>query len=195
MTPQRIATKFLVAPDPAAEVALEPVIGLFHRFIQEQSLPGLLLDVADYAHVPDGPGVVLIGHDVDYGIDLGSGKAGLLVVRKRFGGMDFSELLRDTLGRALTAAQAIEQEGTTGLRFASDSLTLHCFDRLATPNSDASYETLRGQVAPVADRLYGASNYELDRVHAEDSRKALSISVRGSGEIASPPELIERLSG
>ena len=50
-------------------------------------------------------------------------------------------------------------------------------------------------MAPVADRLYGASNYELDRVHAEDSRKALSISVRGSGEIASPPELIERLSG
>jgi len=31
-------------------------------------VPGLLIDVADYAHVPDGPGVILIGHDVDYGI-------------------------------------------------------------------------------------------------------------------------------
>ena len=58
-----------------------------------------------------------------------------------------------------------------------------------------SYETLRGQVAPVAERLYGASSYALDRVHAEDSRKALSISIRGSGEIPAPAELIERLSG
>ena len=195
MTPQRIAIKFLVAPDPTAAVTLVPVIGLFHRFIQEGSLPGLLLDVADYAHVPDGPGVVLIGHDVDYGIDLGGGKAGLLVVRKRFGEMDFSELLRDTLGRALAAAQAIEEAGATELRFASDSLTLHCFDRLATPNSDEAYAVLRGEVEPVAERLYGASNYELDRVQAEDRREALSVSIRGRGEIVPSSVLIDRLSG
>ncbi|NRA09480.1 MAG: hypothetical protein HRU02_15105 [Myxococcales bacterium] len=194
MTPQRIAAKFLVEPDPAAAVALEPVIGLFHRFIQEQSLPGLLLDVADYAHVPDGPGVVLIGHDVDYGIDLSDGQAGLLVVRKRFAGQAFGEVLRDTLGRALTAAQAIGQESDLGLRFASDALTLHFFDRLVTPNSDEAFESVRGEVEPVAECLYGAASYEISRVRSEDRRKALSLSIRGSGEIAPPSALIERLS-
>ena len=194
MTPQRIAAKFLVEPDPAAAVALEPVIGLFHRFIQEQSLPGLLLDVADYAHVPDGPGVVLIGHDVDYGIDLSGGEAGLLVVRKRFAGQAFGDVLRDTLGRALRAAQVIGDETDLGLRFASDALTLHFFDRLVTPNSDEAFEAVRGEVEPVAERLYGAARYELSRVHSDDRRKALSVSVRGSGEVAPPSALIERLS-
>ena len=194
MTPQRIAAKFLVEPDPAAAVALEPVIGLFHRFIQEQSLPGLLLDVADYAHVPDGPGVVLIGHDVDYGIDLADGQAGLLVVRKRFAGQAFGEVLRDTLGWALRAAQVIGGEKDLGLRFASDALTLHFFDRLVTPNSDEAFEAVRGEVEPVAERLYGAAGYELSRVHSDDRRKALSVSIRGSGEIAPPSALIERLS-
>ncbi|MFP8877422.1 MAG: hypothetical protein VCB99_11065 [Myxococcota bacterium] len=194
MIPQRIAAKFLVEPDPAAAVALEPVIGLFHRFIQEQSLPGLLLDVADYAHVPDGPGVVLIGHDVDYGIDLSGGEAGLLVVRKRFAGQAFGDVLRDTLGRALRAAQVIGDETDLGLRFASDALTLHFFDRLVTPNSDEAFEAVRGEVEPVAERLYGAARYELSRVHSDDRRKALSVSVRGSGEVAPPSALIERLS-
>ena len=194
MIPQRIAAKFLVEPDPAAAVALEPVIGLFHRFIQEQSLPGLLLDVADYAHVPDGPGVVLIGHDVDYGIDLVGGQAGLLVVRKRFSGQAFGEVLRDTLGRALTAAQVIGEESDLGLRFASDALTLHFFDRLTTPNSDEAFESVRAEVEPVAECLYGAASYELNRVHSEDRRKALSLSIRGSGEIAPPSALVERLS-
>ena len=194
MTPQRIATKFLVAPDPTAAVALEPVTGLFHRFIQEQSLPGLLLDVADYAHVPDGPGVVLIGHDVDYGIDLVEGQAGLLVVRKRYGESAFGDVLRDTLGRALRAAQAIEAEGSTGLHFALDSMTLQCFDRRLTPNCVESYETLRGDVEQVASCLYGASSYEVERVHTDDPRKALSMSIRGSGEIPPASSLIERLS-
>ncbi len=194
MIPQRIAAKFLVEPDPSAAVALEPVIGLFHRFIQEQSLPGLLLDVADYAHVPDGPGVVLIGHDVDYGIDFAGGEAGLLVVRKRFDGEVFGDVLRDTIGRALTAAQAIGEETELGLRFASGSFTLHFFDRLLTPNSDEAFAVVRGEVEPVGERLYGAAGYELSRVHSDDPRKALSVSVRGSGEVAPSSVLIERLS-
>jgi hypothetical protein len=85
MNTQRIAVKFFVEPDPRATVDLEPFIAMFHRFIQQGSVEGLLIDVADYAHVIEGPGVILIGHDVDYGIDTTGGRAGLLVTRKRCG--------------------------------------------------------------------------------------------------------------
>jgi hypothetical protein len=67
MDPHRIAIKFFVESDPRAAVDLEPFIPMFHRFVQQGSVEGLLVDVADYAHVRDGPGVILIGHDVDYG--------------------------------------------------------------------------------------------------------------------------------
>ena len=43
----------------------------------------LLLDVADYKHVQEGPGIVLIGHEADYSLDLGGGRAGLVYDRNR----------------------------------------------------------------------------------------------------------------
>ncbi len=82
MNPKRIAVKFFT-DEPGAPVALEPFIPLFHRFIQQATVPGLLIDVANYIHVPNGPGVVLVGHEVDYGIDAVGGRTGLLTVRKR----------------------------------------------------------------------------------------------------------------
>ena len=42
-----------------------------------------MIDVANYAHVPKGPGVALIGHGTDYFIDEGEGRLGLLYNRKR----------------------------------------------------------------------------------------------------------------
>src|SRR4051812_11582752 len=44
-------------------IHLEDVVPVFHSWIQQQALAGqLLIDVADYLHVPQGPGVVLVAH-------------------------------------------------------------------------------------------------------------------------------------
>src|SRR4029077_10076795 len=51
------------------EVDLEPLIPIFHGWIQGRVCDELLLDIADYRHVPAGPGVVLIGHEADYSVD------------------------------------------------------------------------------------------------------------------------------
>jgi hypothetical protein len=121
--PQRLALK-LFATRPIARADLHPFIGVFHRFIQQAAVPGLLIDVADYAHVPDGPGVILIGHEVDYGIDLAGGRTGLLTTRKRGGDAGLPELFRDTLGKALAAARAIEADDAVSIRFAPDALEI-----------------------------------------------------------------------
>ena len=52
-------------------VELEEFIPVFHDWIQTQQLAELLIDVADYRHVPHGPGVVLVAHDAHYAMDLG----------------------------------------------------------------------------------------------------------------------------
>jgi hypothetical protein len=148
---RRIAAKFIASPDSAGSLDLHPFIGIFHRFIQQGAVPGLLVDVADYAHVPDGPGVMLIGHDVDYGIDRSGGRAGLLTTRKRCADLPLAEVLRDTLQRALQAMAAIEADDATDLRFGTAAVTLQFIDRsigwpLPTPMrpSNLSGERSRG---------------------------------------------------
>jgi hypothetical protein len=183
MTPRRIAVKLFASPDPAAPVDLAACLALFHRFIQQQSVEGLLIDVADYAHVPEGPGVVLIGHEVDYGIDLAGGRAGLLTTRKRYPqDLALAEVLRDALRKALVAARAIERDGSTGLRFATGALEIQLVDRLAAPNRAEAYEAARQEVAPVLGALYGAARIEIRRAHAQDARQtlALAVEVRGA---------------
>ena len=46
MNPQRLAIK-LFTTRPIAREELHPFIGVFHRFIQQAAVPGLLIDVAD----------------------------------------------------------------------------------------------------------------------------------------------------
>ena len=147
MNPQRIAAKFFVSPDPTADVDVAPFTPLFHEFIQKASVPGLLIDVADYAHVPNGPGIILIGNEVDYGLDSVGGHAGLLVVRKRYGSASLGEILRDTLAKGLHCVKAIEDDGRTGLSFSLDAVEVQIFDRLAAPNDSDSYEAAATQSA------------------------------------------------
>jgi rhodanese-related sulfurtransferase len=193
VSPQRIAVRFFVSPDPHAAVDLEPFIPLFHRFIQQGALEGLLIDVADYAHVPEGPGVLLVGHDVDYAIDCGGGQASLLVTRKRFGDLPLAEVVHDLLRKAVIAIQAIEGDGSAGLRFATDRLEMRSLDRLSTPNSAEQYETLRSGVAPVLEKLF-EGGCEFVRVDAGDERKPLAIGV-AAPEAVPVETLVQRLGG
>jgi hypothetical protein len=193
MMPKRISLKCFVTPDPRAPIELHPVTGLFHRFIQQSSLDGLLIDVADYAHVPDGPGVILIGHDVDYGIDLADGRAGLLTTRKRLEEVPLEAAVADTWGRALRAVRAIESDAATSLRFDCSRFELRLLDRLAAPNQDAAFSAACKQIEPLAARLYGADGFTLSRLSAAEPRRPLGIAV-GAGAAQDAAALIARLS-
>ena len=57
---QHVNVKLLLANPDAVDLA--PLFPIFNSWIQNQAPSELLLDIADYRHVPDGPGVVLIGH-------------------------------------------------------------------------------------------------------------------------------------
>lgn len=192
MNPKRVACKFFVHPDPTAPLDLHPFIGLFHRFIQEGALPGLLLDVADYAHVPEGPGVLLVGHDVDYGLDLAGGRAGLLTTRKHLDGASLANALRSALGWGLRAIEAIESDAGIALRFDPHAVTIQVVDRLAGPNDTAAYQRLAAQAAPVLAELYG-EKVEVARAQADDPRRCLALSAV-SQESASAGELAQRLA-
>jgi hypothetical protein len=193
MNPKRVACKFFIHPDASAEVDLHPFIGLFHRFIQAGALPGLLIDVADYAHVPEGPGVLLVGHEVDYGLDLAGGRAGLLTTRKQLGGASLADALRSALVWGLQAIDAIERDGSTGIRFDPSLVSVQVVDRLVAPNDAAGWASLLEQAAPVLADLYG-EKVEVSRIQADDPRRCLALQAF-CREAAPASELARRLSG
>ena len=122
----------------ATEVEAEEFIPVFHRWITERVLPELLIDVADYSHVHEGPGVLLVGHDAIYAYDLSRGEPGLLYSRRHESGAELKGIgslddrLRSLLGCAFRACELIETEPQLGGRVAFDRhrLELRVNDRL-----------------------------------------------------------------
>ena len=77
---QHFRVKLFAATTPGFD--LGNAIPVFHRWIQKKALPELLIDVADYRHVPAGPGILLVGHDSHYNLDLAKSRLGLLYTRR-----------------------------------------------------------------------------------------------------------------
>ena len=65
----RFCIKF-VAQD--ASLDEETLIPVFHEWIRERKLPGVMFDVVDYRHVPEGPGIMLITHEINYAMEHGN---------------------------------------------------------------------------------------------------------------------------
>ena len=119
----------VLAREPAG-VDPEEFIPVFHRWITERALPELLIDVADYSHVHEGPGVLLVGHDAIYAWDLSRGEPGLLYSRRRetsseLEGIDALESrIESLLKYAFRACDLIEAEPQLEGRVAFDRLRL-----------------------------------------------------------------------
>ncbi len=178
MTPRRISAK-LFATDPTADVDLHAFIPVFHEFIREKTVEGLLIDVADYSHVPEGPGVVLIGHDVDYSTDLGAGQAGLLTVTKRIEAGEVADLLDDAVRKCLLAAKAVRDNGSTGMTFSTEVLRVQVIDRLVARNCDESYALFQSEFEALARRLFGGGG-SAARADVTDSRRVLAAELRAA---------------
>ncbi len=138
----RIGAK-LYADNPEV-IDLPAFVPIFHGWIQRRILDGTPIDVADYAHVPDGPGVMLIGHEADRSLDLGEGRPGVLYQRKR----DAAGSLEQRFAASISAADGIADEleaeaAAAGVSFGRDEILLRVTDRRRAPNDDTTLDALR----------------------------------------------------
>jgi len=187
MESQRIQVKVYAteSQDP------ERFIPVFHRFIRDRVFDELMIDVADYGHVKDGPGVALIGHASDYFADTSEGRFGLLYTRKRDAPPP-AERLADALRRALNGARLIEKEpGFEGVRFTTNEIWLRFPDRLRAPNDAATFSALEAELAPLTAKLYGDSGVTISKVG--EPRDVLSARIQAANAPASVAELFTRL--
>lgn len=172
----RISLK-LFLKDPA-NLNLEAFVPFYHRWIQTHAVEGLLIDVAGYQHVPDGPGVILIGHDVDYGMDLSGGRPGLLVTRKHQKDAGLQQRVRDLARLAAKAAMLMEAEPALGVSFATNEAKLSLIDRLRAPNTAESVARYRPDIEAIAQELWN-DDVSIEQVDV-DPRVNLSLNVRAA---------------
>ena len=156
MRASKLQLKIFLTPETSQAASDDAFIGVFHAWIRERRLPELLVDVANYAHVPDGPGVVIIGHGSDYSLDRAAGRAGLLHNRKRAGTAP-ERRLADLARRTLFVADLLEKEPTLGghIRFATDELLFRVNDRLEAPNDDQTWAAVGPELTSFAETLFG----------------------------------------
>lgn len=154
------------------------VIPIYHRWIQQKSLPGTLIDVADYAHVPNGPGVLLIAHEFDIGLDEGGGRLGLLYNRKLPSAESGVEALRVAYRFASDVAKRIEAEPEFAgqLRFRNDEIQLTLNDRLLYPNTGETAEALREDFDTFLSEVFGSAPSLVE--HNPDPRARFSVTAR-----------------
>lgn len=174
MNVQHINIKFFIE-NPEA-VNLEGFQGVFNTWIQRHVTPELLVDVAEYLHVHNGPGVVLIGHEANYSLDFVEGRLGLLYNRKAQLDGSTQDKLAQAAGAALTAAGLLEKEN--GLRFDGREAQLVINDRLLAPNTIETFAALDGDLKAFFDRLYAGAAYELS--HRPDPRERFLVDVKAA---------------
>ncbi|MBK9166542.1 MAG: hypothetical protein IPM24_03660 [Bryobacterales bacterium] len=149
----------------AADFDPGEAIPIFHRWIQEGFGGHLLIDVADYRHVPAGPGVMLVAHEAHYALDNGKNRLGLLYDRRAPLDGDASAKFRQAWDAAWEACAQLEREPALSgkLKFAAGECEISINDRLLAPNTAGTFTTLRPALESLFDGVWGVGTYTLTR--------------------------------
>lgn len=187
--PQRLGVKFSLKQAPRLQP--DDILPIFQRWIQEHTVEGMLIDVIDYKHVPDGPGVVLIADEADYAYDLGDGQPGLHYIRKRDLPDDFAAALPLVFHCAFKGAQALEAEAPDDLVFDYSSVKVSFLDRMTYRNEQAVFDDTRDELAAVMNDIYGIT-VDVSRVY-EDPRRLFAVRVEAPSDEIDLNDISKRL--
>ena len=175
------------------EIDLEPLIPVFHGWIQDQGWDELLLDVADYRHVYAGPGVMLIGHEANYSVDNSGNRPGVRYNRKAPLEGSNQDRLKQAAVAALRACQRFESDSRLNakFRFNGQEIEICINDRLLAPQKLETREAIQPDLAPFLQKLFAGGGYSLS--YDDSPRNLFTVSVKAS-ETFSVEDLLQNLA-
>lgn len=160
-----------------AEIDFDSLVPVFHSWIQTHAIPDhLLIDVANYAHVHDGPGIVLISHEANYSVDKRGGRPGLTYQRKQLIEGDFSKRIQAACRATLAAASLL----TDRFKFDTGTIEFRICDRLNAPNAAGTFNTVK------ADLLRAFPGAKLE--HQPSDQQLFTVLIHLSQPITIPPK-------
>ncbi len=173
---QRIDVKLLL--DAPSDPDLDPFLVIFDRWRQQSDHPSDWVDLADYAHMPTGPGILIAGKRDTFSVNLNPPGPGLLTsVRTGLEGT-LADRFREAFRRAreLNAAVLSEPEFPAVLRIREGAWEVFVNDRLRYPNSAESDSAIR----PALASALRVGPESLSRHSDSNARLGYSIRLAGS---------------
>jgi hypothetical protein len=175
---QRVCVK-IYAPEPGVDDQV--FVPIFHEWIRDNVFGEelVLFDVADYAHVPDSPGVVLVTHEAHFALDRSDGRFGLLVQRRVPGDGGAGAMLADAIRHGVRVAERLAADPRIGGRLTFDTSTfrVEANDRLRAPNTEDAYRAFEPIVRAAVARAFDGARATVTRV-GNDPRDRLAADVR-----------------
>jgi hypothetical protein len=168
----------LFVPD-GSDVRLLELIPVFHRWIREDLIGDeLMIDVANYEHVPKGPGIVLICDKAHFYFDERAGRPGLRYRGRRVARATGAEAITRAFRSAMHAAELLESDPVLEgrYRFRTDEVEVAIYDRLRAPSTPATLVAVRPAIEEAVESVYGtrATSIEL----TSGLREPFTVTVR-----------------
>jgi len=181
----RFCIKFLARPETNIDdVAF---IEIFHEWIRLRKLKGTPIDVADYRHVPNGPGIMLITHEVNYAMDRADGQFGLYAQRKLGEGETHTERILDLARATAEFGALLESDSRVAgkLSLEGGQFLYMANDRLQAPNTEETFAALKPDLEAAAAQLYPGQSVSIARLeNAPRDRITAVVKVENSMDMA-----------
>lgn len=172
---QHVNIKFFI--QNAEAIKMSDAIGVFQKWIQEDKVDDLMIDVADYSQVPEGPGIVLVGHNALYSLDNNEGRLGVLFNRRTVIEGSNQDIVKEGIEKARKICQMLVAEDVFKgrLEFSNDQLQIIVNDRRLAPNTDETLASLKPDLEAALTATLGAANYTFERDQDPRSRFAVNV--------------------
>ncbi len=160
--------------------ALERFVPVFHSWIQQRKLDDVLIDVADYAHVPAGPGILLIAHTADYSVEYGpEERFGLVYSARKARSGSNRQRLCDAMLKLQQAASSLEQDSRLrgDWRFTPERLRLTFNRRKLVPNTPSTLAAVRAEIQAAVQASFGVYDYTISH-DAPDARERFAVLIK-----------------
>jgi hypothetical protein len=167
-----LEVKWFLSAESAAGRTPRDFVPVFHDWIRAGRIPDeTLIDVADYSHLREGPGVVLVAHRSAYGIDFAAGALGLTYrLGRGAAGEAIRARLELALSRSIRACRWLEEGDPGGtLRFRTNEVRLRVLDRLRAPAA--------GTVVPALKEIFSGGGAVGIRETARDEAGLFGLVV------------------
>ncbi len=189
---ERLGVKFFV--ENPLSVEIRNFVPVFHSWIQKQVIEDhLLIDVHDYSHIYQGPGILLVAHEGNFSMDLGQDRLGLFYYRKQpLNGPPLDRL--KTIFLAVLQGCRLLSKGLPSenrVQFKTDEVLLVANDRLHHPNTQETFQQLQPVLSRFITQLFETQKVTL--THQGDPKERFSVALKTACGRA-PQTLLRRLS-
>lgn len=189
---QQINIKVFVTED--STVNYTNFIKVFNRWMEEADSDDYL-NYADYSHVEDGPGVLMILKQANYSIDNAFQEQGLLYNRKHDVDGDNAGKIRDALAETLSKCEQLEasEELENAIQFDGSDILFMINNRNLAPNTADIAASVQSDLEPVLQKMYGGDDFTIERT-SEDARERFAVRISANSD-KSISDLLANLGG